>query len=368
MSNHNITKPTLLVDIERVRTNIKRMSEKAQRNNVEFRPHFKTHQSAEIGEIFREFGVNKITVTTVEMAEYFAQHGWSDITIAMPVNLREIDKINELTSIAPLGLIVDSEFSSKFLSENIFNKVNIWIEINAGYNRSGVINDSISEILRITEIIRNSQKLKLSGILSHFGNTYSAKSLEDVQNIFADSHIKMQKVRILLESKFGSEFKISVGDTPSCSILEDFGQVDEIRPGNFVFYDLMQLNIGACTEKDIAVTLACPVISKNSEKNEIVLYGGAIHLSKEYIIYNGRKCFGAITSINAKSWCKIIQNAFVKSISQEHAVVNAPESLLKTVEIGDLLGIIPVHSCLTANLMRKYLTTDDRIIEMAKFR
>ncbi|MCD4657809.1 MAG: alanine racemase, partial [Planctomycetes bacterium] len=135
MNINEIAKPTLLVDIKRVRANIKRMAEKAKHNNITFRPHFKTHQSAEIGEIFRKYGVDKITVTSVEMAEYFAKFGWTDITIAMPVNLREIDNINKLSSKISLSLIVDSEFASKFLSENIISNVNIWIEINAGYNR-----------------------------------------------------------------------------------------------------------------------------------------------------------------------------------------------------------------------------------------
>jgi len=33
--------------------------------------------------------------------------------------------------------------------------------------------------------------------------------------------------------------------------------VDEIRPGNFVFYDLMQYRIGSCSVGQIAVAMAC---------------------------------------------------------------------------------------------------------------
>ncbi len=91
-----INRPTLLVDEALCRRNIARMAEKARIAGVRFRPHFKTHQSAAIGEWFREAGVTAITVSSVSMARYFSGAGWSDITIAFPVNLREMEEINRL--------------------------------------------------------------------------------------------------------------------------------------------------------------------------------------------------------------------------------------------------------------------------------
>lgn len=94
----NIKHPTLLLDEQRCRANIRLMAEKARRNNVRFRPHFKSHQSAIIGEWFREEGVRAITVSSVGMASYFAEAGWDDITVAFPVNLREMDEIDRVIS------------------------------------------------------------------------------------------------------------------------------------------------------------------------------------------------------------------------------------------------------------------------------
>jgi D-serine deaminase-like pyridoxal phosphate-dependent protein len=84
----DISVPTLLLDEGRARRNIFRMADKAASNQVRFRPHFKTHQSAAVGEWFRDVGVTAITVSSVEMARYFAAHGWNDITFAFPVNVR----------------------------------------------------------------------------------------------------------------------------------------------------------------------------------------------------------------------------------------------------------------------------------------
>src|SRR5665647_2119014 len=82
----SFTKPTLVLDESRVRRNIERMAARAGRFGVRFRPHFKTHQSRHIGRIFREFGVEAITVSSIDMASYFAADGWTDILIAFPFN------------------------------------------------------------------------------------------------------------------------------------------------------------------------------------------------------------------------------------------------------------------------------------------
>ena len=79
------------------------MAEKARQSKVTFRPHFKTHQSIEIGSWFRDEGVQKITVSSVDMAEYFASDGWNDITIAFPLNIRQLPQIQELAGRINLG-------------------------------------------------------------------------------------------------------------------------------------------------------------------------------------------------------------------------------------------------------------------------
>jgi len=87
----------------------------------------------------------------------------------------------------------------------------------------------------------------------------------------------------------------SYGDTPSCSLADELNDFDEIRPGNFVYYDLMQYQLGACTFDDIAVVVACPVVSVYPQRNELILYGGAVHLSNEHLAdNNGRKIYGYV--------------------------------------------------------------------------
>jgi D-serine deaminase-like pyridoxal phosphate-dependent protein len=160
---------------------------------------------------------------------------------------------------------------------------------------------------------------------------------------------------------------ISVGDTPGCALTDSFGGVDEIRPGNFVFYDLMQWHIGACREEQIAVAVACPVVAKHASRRQLIIYGGAVHLSRDFLLDEGEQpLYGRIALLGDDGWTEMLPDSFVRSLSQEHGVVQAGEELFNRVEVGDLIVVLPVHSCLTADLLRRYLTLEGQVIEMGR--
>lgn len=358
--------PTLLLDWSRAISNIRRMAEKAKKSQVRFRPHFKTHQSGLIGEWFRQFGVEAITVSSVEMALYFARHGWRDIAIAFPVNILEIENINQLASAIQLHLLVESEETVAFLNSHLAARVGVWIKIDVGYHRTGLGWDRFDQVIELARQIQGSEKMVFKGLLTHAGHTYRASSAAEVRSIYHDMVQKLQQLRQRLVEEGFSATQISIGDTPSCSIIDDFNSVDEIRPGNFIFYDVMQLNIGSCTEQDVAVAVACPVVAKHRERNEVVIYGGAVHLSKEFIVdKNGHKIFGYVAPLQERSWGEIIPNTYVSALSQEHGIIKTDADFFERVKIGEVLAIIPVHSCLAVPLLRSYLTLEgERIATM----
>ncbi len=114
----------------------------------------------------------------------------------------------------------------------------------------------------------------------------------------------------------------------------------------------MQYQLGSCSLDDIAVAVACPVVSVYPERNELIIYGGAVHLSKEYIETDGKKSFGLIVQLNGNEWGDTIPGAYVSSVSQEHGIVKMPGKYIFRFRPGEVLGVLPVHSCLTANLLK----------------
>ena len=160
-----IDKPTLLLDEIKCRKNIHRMVEKARIHNLTFRPHFKTHQSAVIGEWFREAGVNRITVSSVTMAEYFAKAGWTNILIAFPANILEINRINKLAAKINLSLTLESKETADFLHHNLKHKAGVYLKIDTGYHRTGILSSKDEEIQRVVKRVQSIPNLKFTGLL-----------------------------------------------------------------------------------------------------------------------------------------------------------------------------------------------------------
>ena len=337
------------------------MASKAHEAGVIFRPHFKTHQSAVIGRWFREEGVSAITVSSVSMARYFASNGWEDITIAFPANWLEIDEINELASNIHLNLLVESEETARFLSKKLLNPCGFYIKIDTGYHRTGI---EASNVILIDRIINTAaaSNLIFKGFLTHSGHTYHARDRQELERIQLTAIGDLLRLKKKYLPEF-PEIYISVGDTPSCSQLPAVKRTDEIRPGNFVFFDVMQFALGSCSLNEIAVALVCPVVALHYGRQQAVIYGGAVHLSKEHTLLppDPEPVFGLAVAWNGKNWNTETLLGKVSSISQEHGIISLTQQGCN-LKPGDLVAILPVHSCLTANLMRKYYDLDGKVI------
>ena len=351
---NNTHYPFLQLDESIARTNIRQMADKASRCNVKFRPHFKTHQSDIIGNWFREAGVTGITVSSVYMAEYFAENGWKDITIAFPVNILESNRLNELAASIDVNVLVIDAETAQILNTKLSNPVGVYIELDPNYGRSGIPMQNLELIEQLVSTIKESTNLELKGIYAHAGHTYKCRSTNEILETISPALNSLK----FLKSKFG--LPICFGDTPSCSVLEDYGPVDQISPGNFVFYDWMQHQIGSCATHQIAVTMMCPVIAKYPERKEILIHGGAVHFSKDSI---SDPKIGTYFGVVASEHSSFPNSSYLKSVSQEHGLLSCTPDFFEKAKIGDLIPIYPIHSCLTANLMRSYRTTTGKCID-----
>lgn len=358
----NITKPTLVLDELKCNANIAFMTNKAKAHNVTLRPHFKTHVSLEIGSWFKEAGVSKITVSSLDMAEYFAEE-WNDITVAFPVNILEIDTINRLANRITLNVLVESIATAEFLNQNLIHSVNFLIKLNIGNDRTGLMPNHTETIDTILDATNNSDKLNFIGFLGHAGQTYKCRSKAEIIEV----HKTAKSILVAHKNKYKTQYPniiASYGDTPSCSVADDFQDLNELRPGNFVFYDIMQVQIGDCSYNDIAVAMACPIVAIHKDRNEMVIYGGGIHFSKDRIEEHGTLVFGKVAKSNGNSWDDVIPNMYLRGLSQEHGVVAVPETLINNYRIGDIIYVLPVHSCMTADLMKRYTTIKGEVINM----
>ena len=351
---NQISRPTLLIDKARCVRNIQLMANKALRNGLIFRPHFKTHQSAEVAQWFRDAGVTKATVSSVSMAQYFTDHGWNDITIAFPINVLEIEEINRLADRITLNVLVESIEAASFLSRNLQSDVGIFLEIECGYGRSGLNPKAFGILDSILNEIGAVRLMKFKGLLSHAGHSYQARNKAEIEKIYRQSIEPLVALKAKLKHNF-PDVMISYGDTPTASIVEDFSAIDEFRPGNFVYYDLTQWQISSCKIEDIAVAVACPVVSIHPERNEMIIYGGGVHFSKDRMeLADGRVIYGLPVKHEGSGWGDPYPEGFLSKISQEHGTIAMRKEDLFKFKIGDIIKILPVHSCMTADLLKNH--------------
>ena len=122
--------------------NIEIMAKFAKENNINLRPHIKTHKIPIIGHIQLKAGAKGIAVAKVGEAEVFAQSGFDDILITNEViDLGHIKRLIKLNKYTLTRVVVDSEKNILDLSnmasiDNI--ELEILIDIDVGFGRTGV--------------------------------------------------------------------------------------------------------------------------------------------------------------------------------------------------------------------------------------
>lgn len=348
-----VKRPTLFLNASIAKDNISRMKLKADSLGLHLRPHFKTHQSLEVGRMFKEAGCDRIAVSSLEMAAYFSEE-WSDILVAFPTNIQELELIDELSQKVKLNLTVYNLETLSFLQEQLHHQVNVYLKINIGNNRAGYAVESKEEILAFCRQAKAYSRINLKGLIMHAGHSYKCRGKPAILEVHSACMTRVEVLRDLLDEEF-PDLIFSYGDTPTNSVANSFPGVDEIRPGNFVFYDLTQVAIGSCNKEDIAVALACPVVGKQTDGQTIILYGGGVHLSKDVLVRrDGVRTYGQSVLMQDTGWQLMSPECYLSGISQEHGVLKVSSAEFEQIKIGDSIGILPVHSCMTADLMKEY--------------
>lgn len=349
-----VTHPVLLLDTTIAKKNLARMAKKVERSGSTFRPHFKTHQSATIGTWFRDFGVDSIAVSSVPMAIYFATRGWRDILISFPFFPAQWPLLRSLAAHIKVGVIVSNTDSAAALQAVADAPVDVWIEVDAGQERTGFSIADEDTLIATGRALQAYKHLTMTGLHLHAGQSYGCRGTAALEQLATALLPQLDQLRENVLTP--NSWQLSFGDTPLCSYLDDLSFADELRPGNFLLYDLMQYQIGSCRAEDIAVAVACPVVDPH------FIYGGAVHFSKDRITVNGQSIYGTVALPAADGWQvpkQVMQQPLVK-LSQEHGWLS-PDA--PPLPYGTAVPVLPVHSCLTVEALPYYQTTEGQRIE-----
>jgi D-serine deaminase-like pyridoxal phosphate-dependent protein len=340
--------PALLLDLDVVERNLRRMAGRATALGVMLRPHVKTHKCIELAERQRSLGATGITVSTLYEARAFAAHGFDDITWAFPVILSRLAELRELASRITLRVVADSPEAVDALGRlaaDLARPLHVWLKVDCGYHRAGV-DPAAPEALLLAERIARSPALIFDGILSHSGHAYHGKSREEIAAVAEEERAVMTGFAARLREAGIPVPDVSVGSTPAMMAVAHLDGVTEARPGNYVFFDFTQVALGSCRVRDCGVTVLASVVSHRRGEDCCIVDAGALALSKDT---GPGQTMGEIFSDYGAG--TLYPDARLVALSQEHGTVQAPGDPLP---VGSRLRILPNHSCLTAACFDEY--------------
>jgi D-serine deaminase-like pyridoxal phosphate-dependent protein len=347
-----------LVDAAIVERNCTRMRQKALRSGTAFRPHVKTHKTIEAARLQHGGSWGPITVSTLAEAEQFAKHGFRDITYAVPVAPEKLARAAALAQrVERLNLLIDSDAALRAMEEfhaahgSVFN---VFLKVDCGYHRAGV-DPAQPDSARLARGIAASPAVHFQGLLTHAGHSYHARSVEEIRRIAAEEATCLTRFRALLGEESGEVMR-SVGSTPTLSVIDDFSGADEVRPGNYIFYDAFQAAVGACAPEDVAVSVLATVVGSYPERQTVVVDAGALALSKDLGAdhLDPHAGYGVVCDVNLRRL-----PARLVAVSQEHGKIETSAHFA----VGTRLRIVPNHSCLTAAMFDVYHVIDgERVV------
>src|SRR6476620_5444523 len=329
------------------------MSARMRERGVSLRPHLKTAKSADVARLAVDGEAGGITVSTIAEAEYFADHGLRDITLAVGITPEKLDRITVLSDHgATITVITDDVIAARAIAAH-HGEFKVLIEIDSGESRGGVAPDSEA-------LIEMGKALgpRLAGVLTHAGHSYEARGEAALKKVAEDERVAVTTAAQRLRDAGMQCDVVSLGSTPSMSHVEKLDGVTEARPGVYMFQDLFQAAIGSCTRDDIVVTVLASVIGCRPSKNQILIDAGAIAMSKDRSTATTDQDagFGLVWDIDGKESLGALR---VDQVFQEHGIVTSSAPLpFDKLAVGTKVRVAPNHSCLTAAAYEKYYVVD----------
>ncbi len=341
--------PSLVLDIERVKRNAKRMSERVRGFGASLRPHVKTHKCIEIARIQTEGQRAAITVSTLAEARAFAAHGFTDITYAVPIEpgkfaaalglSKKCERLALLTDDGEIPALLNAAGRAAGV------RLDLFLKVDCGYHRCGV-EPHTPEAIEIPRRIHDSSNLRFAGILTHAGHSYYCRSAEELLVIARHERDLMTDLTAQLRATGLPVPIVSIGSTPTITSVDHLAGIDEARPGNYIFFDVFQATLGSCALDDCALTVLTSVVHRDRSSGKVVFDAGAIALSKDRGAFDlDPSCgYGRVFDLQGRDL-----GLRLHSLSQEHGLGVAPdEKTFDQLKVGARVRVLANHSCLTA--------------------
>lgn len=329
--------PSLLLDFDALRENIRTLSSFFTGKHCRARPHFKSHKCTHIARMQVDAGAVGMTCAKLGEAEVLADAGIRDILIANEiVGPLKIGRLLALCDRANPMVAVDSADNVKMLSAfaaQAGKVIRVLVEVDVGMGRCGV--KSGQPALDLATLVTSLPGLKFEGLQGYEGHCVDLR----------DGNERTKQARASLDLLVGSRRLIersgipvnivSGGGTGTYDLNATTDGVDEVQAGSYACMDWWYADIRP--EFHQAMSILTTVVSRPRPRIAIIDVG--------------RK--GTGSEWGPPRLKNPADGQVISYTSEEHTTIELSGN--REVKVGDRLEIIPSHGCTTSNLYREFV-------------
>jgi D-serine deaminase-like pyridoxal phosphate-dependent protein len=318
--------PVVVVDLDAVERNIRRMRGYCAEHAIDLRPHVKTHKVPWIAHMQSQGAVGIASQKLTE-AEVMADAGIDQIRLTYPL-VGEVKwaRAARLAARTSLSVVGDSKVVAEGLSAALSPgcTIGFLVECDVGRWRTGV--QSPEQALQLAQDVARLPNLSFMGLMTHPAPDASQAWFSAALELFADAGLELPV--------------ISVGGTPTA--FETHRRVpvaNELRVGTYVYGDRACLSNGVHELDDCALRVRATVVSRPTGRR-MILDAGSKTLTNDLAEGVDDDLFGLILEY---------PEARLRQLSEEHGHAELPSASDRPA-VGETVTIIPNHACAVTNL------------------
>jgi 3-hydroxy-D-aspartate aldolase len=354
MDEADIQTPCLILDLDALERNVRKMGDYAREHGMRHRVHGKMHKSVDVARLQVELGgACGVCCQKVSEAEVFARGGIKDVLVSNQV--RDPAKIDRLARMPKLGArticCVDDLANVADLSEAAQRhgtQIECLVEIDCGAGRCGVT--TTPAVVEIAKAIEAAPGLKFSGIQAYQGAMQHLDSYDERKAKIAVAVAMVKDAVDTLKIEGIDCDIVGGGGTGSYYFESTSGVYNELQCGSYAFMDA---DYGRILDQD------GNRIDQGEWENALFILTSVMSHAKadKAIVDAGLKAQSVDSGLPVIFGRDDV--SYVKC-SDEHGVVMDPQGVLK---VNDKLRLVPGHCDPTCNVHDWYVGVRDGKVE-----
>jgi len=337
--------PALLIDLDIVERNIRRMQEYCDAHELALRPHIKTHKIPALAHRQIAAGSRGVTCQKIGEAAVMAASGLSDILITY--NILGAAKLERLARLAHQAAVMVTADASAVvdgldrMAARAGVELTVLVECDTGGERAGV--QTPAQALALAQHIDRAGQLRFGGLMTY--------------PILPSSGSWLHEARALMEEAGLHPAIISGGGTPAAFKTHEYADITELRVGNYIYNDRTTVAQGGAELSDCAQHVLATVVSRPTATRGI-LDTGSKALTSDPV--RG----GDATARATWGHGHIVEypDATIYALSEEHGHTDV-SACPHPPALGERVRVIANHACTVSNLFDEAYAQRDGVVE-----